>query len=78
MSAGETVSIRVPPGAKEELKAATGLPFSTVVRHIIMAMLAYYRQERKEHEAKKLGDEAKVKIAEITESALRGGVQSDD
>lgn len=37
--AGRTVSVRMPEGAIERLKAATGVPFSTLVRWTMMALL---------------------------------------
>lgn len=78
MPAGETVSVRIPPGAKEELKAATGMAFSTVVRTIVMALLAYYREERRQNEARELKREASSKIEEITNAVVSGKVPLDD
>lgn len=47
MSAGRTVSIRVPEGLPEELRAATGLQFSTLVRTVMSAYLERLRAERR-------------------------------
>lgn len=46
-SAGRTISIRVPEGLPEELRAATGLPFGTLVRFTMVAYLERLRIERK-------------------------------
>lgn len=50
--AGRTISIRVPDGVPEEIRAATGLPFSTFVRLITMAALERYRGDRRAAERK--------------------------
>lgn len=44
--AEKTVSIRMPAGAVDELRAATGQKFSTLARWVLMALLEKKRSER--------------------------------
>jgi hypothetical protein len=44
--AGETVSIRVPRGLPARLTAATGVPFSKLMRIVAMGMEQRYAAER--------------------------------
>ena len=44
--AGNTVSIRLPPGVANRLRAATGQPVSTLVRFVVMAYLERLERER--------------------------------
>jgi hypothetical protein len=46
MSAGETVSVRVPKGLPARIRAASGMPFSTIVRLVMLALDERYRLER--------------------------------
>lgn len=41
----ETVTVRVSPGTPEKIRAATGQPFSRVVRWMIVALLEKYERE---------------------------------
>lgn len=61
--AGRTISIRVPDGLPEELRAATGLPFGTLVRFTMMAYLERLRIERKLKEGESFLN-AKTKAAQ--------------
>lgn len=72
MSAGETVSVRVPPGTKEKIKAATGLDFSTAVRQILLAMIAFYEKERRAREAASAQLEARQNLEQLTREVLDG------
>lgn len=54
--AGRTISIRVPDGVPEELRAATGLPFGTLVRYTMIAYLQRLRIERKLKEGERFQD----------------------
>ena len=45
--AGKTISVRMPEGSVEELRAATGLPFGTLVRYTMTAYLQRLRLERR-------------------------------
>lgn len=56
--AGRTISIRVPAGLPEELRAATGLPFGTLVRFTMMAYLERLRLERRLKEGEKFTDDS--------------------
>lgn len=44
--AERVISVRMPAGAVEELRAATGQPFSTLARWVLMALLEKKRAER--------------------------------
>ena len=68
--AGRTVSVRVPPGLPEEIKAATGLPFSTFVRHIIVAMRDRYRAERRSKAAAQLAEQTVEEINQTVNEHL--------
>jgi hypothetical protein len=56
--AGKTISVRMPQGAVEELRAATGLPFGTLVRFTMMAYLQRLRIDRKLKEGETFVDNA--------------------
>ncbi len=43
--AERVISIRMPAGAVEEIRAATGQKFSTVARWVLMALLEKKREE---------------------------------
>lgn len=56
--ADETVTVRVPKGVPDRLRAATGQKFSTLVRWTIMALLDKYEAENRHtltSEAQELG-----------------------
>lgn len=61
--AGRTISIRVPTGVPEELRAATGLPFGTLVRFTMLAYLERLRLERRLKEGEKFADDSVSKKA---------------
>lgn len=63
--AGRTISVRMPEGTVEELKAATGLPFSQLVRYTMLAYLERLRLERRQREGQQLQDKAARDIADI-------------
>lgn len=52
--AGRTISVRMPEGTVEELRAATGQPFSSLVRYIMLAYLERLRIERRTKEGSDL------------------------
>ena len=54
--AGDTISVRMPPGSVEELRAATGLPFGTLVRFTMLAYLQRLRIERRLKEGESFVD----------------------
>jgi len=45
VTADDTVTIRVPKGTADKLRAATGQPFSRLMRWIAMALLEQYTAE---------------------------------
>lgn len=63
--AGKTISVRMPAGTVEELKAATGQPFSRLVRYTMLAYLERLRIERRNREGAELQDKAARDIREI-------------
>lgn len=68
--AGKTISVRMPEGSVEELRAATGLPFGTLVRYTMMAYLERLRLERRLKEGETFSsnsvqDKAATDIQEI-------------
>lgn len=63
--AGKTISVRMPEGTVEELRAATGQPFSTLVRFIMLAYLERLRIERRSSEGRDLSNKAARDIHEI-------------
>ena len=69
-NAGRTISIRIPDGVPEEIKAATGMPFSTLVRTITIAALERYRQERRLREASDRKAEVSSELVEIVNTEL--------
>lgn len=57
--AEETKSVRLPKGTADKLRAATGQPFSRVVRWAVMTLLAKYEAEgaqRLTSNAKEVGE----------------------
>lgn len=66
-NADETVTVRLPKGAARKLVAATGQPFSRIVRFIVMQMLSNYEaQGRLESNAKAdLQDDVALAVGEI-------------
>ena len=65
MSAGKTISIRMPEGTVDELKAATGMPFGKLVRLIMLAYLERLRLERRTKEGKQLEHQVATDLREI-------------
>lgn len=65
-NADETVTVRLPKGAAKKLVAATGQPFSRIVRYVVMQMLANYEA------AGKLDVNAKAELREDVAEAVRG------
>lgn len=63
--AGKTISVRMPEGTVEELRAATGQPFSTLVRFIMLAYLERLRIERRSNEGRDLSNKAARDINEL-------------
>lgn len=49
-NADETVTVRVPKGTADKVRAATGQPFSRVVRWMVIALLAKHSGENKLNE----------------------------
>jgi hypothetical protein len=45
-NADQCVTVRLPHGARDELVAATGQPFSRIVRFMVMELLSRKRAER--------------------------------
>ncbi len=64
-TAGRTISIRMPEGSVEELKAATGQPFSTLVRFIMCAYLERLRNERRLKDGSAMKEQAAQDLREI-------------
>lgn len=64
--AGKTISIRMPEGTVDELRAATGMPFGTLVRLILLAYLERLRLERRTKEGKELENKVAKDLREIT------------
>lgn len=57
--ADETVTVRVPKGVPDRVRAATGQSFSRVVRWTVMALLERYEAEGKQQltqEGQKIGN----------------------
>jgi hypothetical protein len=54
--ADQVVSIRVPSGVPEELRAFTGMAFSTLMRHMAVTLLA---RKKAEHAATLAAKETK-------------------
>lgn len=63
--AGRTISVRMPAGTVEELRAATGQPFSKLVRYTMLAYLERLRLERRTREGRDIDNKAARDIAEI-------------
>jgi hypothetical protein len=63
--AGRTISVRMPEGTVEELRAATGQPFSSLVRYIMLAYLERLRIERRQREGANLRDSAAADLREL-------------
>ena len=63
--AGRTISVRMPAGTVEELRAATGQPFSTLVRFIMLAYLERLRIERRTKEGTAMSNQVASELAEI-------------
>lgn len=63
--AGKTISIRMPEGTVEELRAATGQPFGTLVRFIMLAYLERLRSERRTKEGRNMSNTAASELAEL-------------
>lgn len=63
--AGRTISVRMPAGAVEELRAATGQPFSRLVRFVMMAYLERLRIERRSREGQQLVNKTADDLREI-------------
>jgi hypothetical protein len=61
-TADETVTVRLPKGTARKLVAATGQPFSRLVRFVVLEMLAKYQTEGRMGDAKRelQGDVASV------------------
>jgi len=45
MKADETVTVRMPKGTADRIRAATGQPFSSLVRYIMLALLDRYESQ---------------------------------
>lgn len=67
--AGRTISIRMPEGTVEELKALTGQPFSTLVRFAMLAYLERCRRERKGRDAPQERLDVAAEIREVVDDA---------
>jgi hypothetical protein len=65
--AGRTISVRMPHGSVEELRAATGMAFSTLVRFTMLAYLERLRLERRTKEGLDLSNRAAREIKEIVD-----------
>lgn len=63
--AGKTISVRMPQGTVEELKAATGQPFSTLVRFIMLAYLERLRIERRTREGADMSNQVAKDLRDI-------------
>ena len=50
-NADDTVTVRVPSGTADKVRAATGQPFSTVVRWMVMQLLERYASQGNVKEA---------------------------
>lgn len=76
-TAGETVSVRVPKGLPDKLRAATGLPFSTLVRLTMNAYLERLTAERRLGEAKAARQQAARDIRDIVNKQELGESSHD-
>jgi hypothetical protein len=79
--AGKTISVRMPEGSVEELRAATGLPFGTLVRYTMTAYLQRLRLERKLKEGEtfvSVRDKAASDIQEIVDATDLSQIEEHD
>lgn len=79
--AGRTISVRMPEGSVEELRAATGLPFGTLVRYTMTAYLERLRLERKLKEGEtfvSVRDKAASDIKEIVNETDLSQIEEHD
>lgn len=65
--ADETCTVRLPKGAKAQLMAATGQPFSRLLRFIVLELLAKYKAEGKLIENPK--SELRADVASVVSEA---------
>lgn len=79
--AGRTISVRMPEGSVEELRAATGLAFGTLVRYTMLAYLERLRLERKLKEGESfvsVRDKAASDIKEIVDATDLSKIEEHD
>lgn len=79
--AGKTISVRMPEGSVEELRAATGLPFGTLVRYTMTAYLQRLRLERKLKEGEtfvSVRDRAAADIKDIVDNTDLSQIEEHD
>lgn len=79
--AGRTISVRMPEGSVEELRAATGLPFGTLVRYTMMAYLERLRLERRLQEGESfvsVQDKAAADIKDIVDKTDLSQIEEHD
>lgn len=71
-SAGRTISIRMPEGSVEALRAATGTPFSTLVRFIMLAYLERLKAERRMTAGQEQRDRVAAELREMVNDDAEG------
>jgi hypothetical protein len=79
--AGRTISVRMPEGSVEELRAATGLAFGTLVRFTMLAYLERLRRERRLKEGEtfvSVQDKAATDIREIVDATDLEALERDN
>lgn len=79
--AGRTISVRMPEGTVEELRAATGLAFGTLVRFTMLAYLERLRRERRLKEGEtfvSVADKAATDIREIVDATDLEALERDN
>lgn len=65
--ADETVTVRVPVGTAAKVRAATGQPFSTVVRWMVLQLLNNFAEGN-------VKEQTREAVQQLTAEALKGGM----
>lgn len=71
-TADETVTVRLPKGTADKLRAATGVKFSTLVRTMCMNLLQKYSAEGREP----VLDQMRADVADVIKEQTDGQAQS--
>jgi len=78
MNADQTHTIRLPIGAGAKLKAATGLPLSTIVRFIVMEMLAKYEAEGTQGVKAKIQSDVQAAVEQASGGPMQTSLGAND